>query len=130
MPQDHRPEGDGVAILDKYAAQRTGLSERARRLVALSVRYGTLIALLLWAVAMTLASDDFLTSINLLNVTRQTAPVIVIGVGATFVMATAGIDLSVGAIAALVSCLSASWLGFAWPARRVIPAGRAAAGAG
>jgi ribose/xylose/arabinose/galactoside ABC-type transport system permease subunit len=111
-----------VAKLDKYAAQRTGLSERARRLVALSVRYGTLIALLLWAGAMTFATDDFLTPINLLNVTRQTAPVIVIGVGATFVMATAGIDLSVGAIAAVVSCLSASWLGQGWAAGLVIPA--------
>jgi ribose/xylose/arabinose/galactoside ABC-type transport system permease subunit len=111
-----------LATLDKYAARQTGLGERARRLAVLAVRYGTLIALVLWAIAMSFASDDFLTPINLLNVARQTAPVIVIGVGATLVMATAGIDLSVGAIVALVSCLAASWLGQGWPVGVVIPA--------
>jgi len=116
------PRVNGLATLDRYAARRTGFSERARRLAVLAVRYGTLIALVLWATAMSFASDDFLTPINLLNVARQTAPVIVIGVGATLVMATAGIDLSVGAIVALVSCLAASWLGKGWYAGMVIPA--------
>jgi ribose/xylose/arabinose/galactoside ABC-type transport system permease subunit len=81
-----------------------------RRTVVLAVRYGTFIGLVLWVAVMAFASANFLTPINLLNVARQTAPIIVIGVGATFVMATAGIDLSVGSIVALVSCLAASWL--------------------
>ena len=92
------------------AAVRIRQRDLARRIVVLAVRYGTFIGLALWVGVMAFASENFLTSINLLNVARQTAPIIVIGVGATFVMATAGIDLSVGSIVALVSCLAASWL--------------------
>src|SRR5271170_3673589 len=84
--------------------------DHARRLVVLTVRYGTFIGLALWVGIMAFASDNFLTSVNLLNVARQSAPIILVGVGTTFVMATAGIDLSVGSIVALVSCVAASWL--------------------
>jgi ribose/xylose/arabinose/galactoside ABC-type transport system permease subunit len=96
-----------LARLDHPVTGPSGLNQRARRLAVLSVRYGTFIGLALWLVAMACSSDYFLTTINLLNVARQTAPIIIIGVGSTFVMATAGIDLSVGAIVALVS---SAWL--------------------
>jgi ribose/xylose/arabinose/galactoside ABC-type transport system permease subunit len=92
------------------AAARIQRRDLLRRIVVLAIRYGTFVGLVLWAGVMAFASENFLTPINLLNVARQTAPIIVIGVGATFVMATAGIDLSVGSIVALVSCLAASWL--------------------
>ena len=85
------------------------------------VRYGMFIALALWMVGMTLSSEYFLTLTNLLNVSRQAAPIIIIGVGMTFVMATAGIDLSVGSTVALVSVLTASWLVLGLPALVVIP---------
>jgi ribose transport system permease protein len=45
-------------------------------------------------------SDDFLTSDNLLNVLRQASIVGVLAIGMTFVIATAGIDLSVGSMVA------------------------------
>lgn len=85
------------------------------------VRYGMFIALALWMVGMSLSSEYFLTVTNLLNVSRQAAPIIIIGVGMTFVMATAGIDLSVGATVALVSVLTTSWLVLGLPALAVIP---------
>ncbi len=122
LPERGPPEVSRLTTLGKYDARQAWLSGRTRRLAVLAVRYGTLIALILWAIAMSFATDDFLTQVNLLNVARQAAPVIVIGIGATFVMATAGIDLSVGAIVALVSCLAASWLGQGWPVGIVIPA--------
>ena len=73
--------------------------------MVLAVRYGMFVALLLWIAAMAFVSEHFLSATNLLNVARQAAPIIVIGVGMTFVMATGGIDLSVGSVVALVSCL-------------------------
>lgn len=94
-----------------------------RRMIAiLAVRYGMFLALVLWVAGMALASEHFLTATNILNVTRQAAPVIIIGVGMTFVMATAGIDLSVGSIVALVSCLTAAWLAAGLSAWLVMPA--------
>jgi ribose/xylose/arabinose/galactoside ABC-type transport system permease subunit len=92
-----------------------------RRIAVLTVRYGMFIALALWVLMMSFASEYFLTVTNILNVTRQAAPIIIIGVGMTFVMATAGIDLSVGSMVALVSCLAAAWLAAGLAALAVIP---------
>lgn len=81
-----------------------------RRLALFAVRYGLFVALGLWIVIMSFASEHFLTLLNFFNVARQAAPVIVIAVGMTFVIATAGIDLSVGSVVALTSVLAAGFL--------------------
>jgi ribose/xylose/arabinose/galactoside ABC-type transport system permease subunit len=94
----------------------------SRRLALLAVRYGLYIGLALWLVAMSLASEHFLTWLNLLNVARQAAPIIVIAVGMTFVMATAGIDLSVGSIVALTSVLLVTLFGYGLPTAAVLAA--------
>ena len=49
------------------------------------------------------AADAFLSSTNLLNLLRQSAPLVIVAVAMTFVITSAGIDLSVGSIVALVS---------------------------
>ena len=61
-------------------------------------------------------SETFLTSGNLLNIVRQSAPVLIVAVAMTFVIMTAGIDLSVGSIVALVNALAAILManGFDW----------------
>ena len=94
-----------------------------RRLAVLTVRYGMFIALALWVIAMSFASEYFLTPTNLLNVARQAAPIVIVGVGVgmTFVMATAGIDLSIGSSVALVSCLAAAGPAAGLPALLVMP---------
>jgi len=68
-------------------------------------------------VTFSLITDTFLTEVNLLNVLRQTAPLMIVAVAMTFVITTAGIDLSVGSILALVNALAAISLqaGIAWP---------------
>ena len=71
---------------------------------------------------MSIASEHFLTWLNFLNVARQAAPVVIIAVGMTFVMATAGIDLSVGSLVALVSVLVVTFFGLGLPTEIVIPA--------
>jgi ribose transport system permease protein len=58
------------------------------------------VVLLLIVAGAILESDDFLTSDNLLNVLRQASIVGVLAIGMTFVIATAGIDLSVGSMVA------------------------------
>jgi ribose transport system permease protein len=92
-----------------------------RQLAVLAVRYGMFVALLIWIVVMSFSTEHFFSSTNLLNVARQAAPIIIIGVGMTFVMATAGIDLSVGAVVALISCLAASWLALGLSVWIVVP---------
>jgi ribose transport system permease protein len=66
-----------------------------------------LIALILLAAYLAFATPYFLTVSNLANVTRQSAITAILAVGQTFVILTAGIDLSVGAIAALSASVSA-----------------------
>ncbi|WP_097966226.1 substrate-binding domain-containing protein [Streptomyces sp. or20] len=62
---------------------------------------GALSALVVLVVALSLLSGDFLTTQNLLNVGVQAAVTAILAFGVTFVIVSAGIDLSVGSVAAL-----------------------------
>ncbi len=62
---------------------------------------GALSALVVLVAAMSLLSGDFLTTQNLLNVGVQAAVTAILAFGVTFVIVSAGIDLSVGSVAAL-----------------------------
>ncbi|AUS79901.1 ABC transporter permease [Actinoalloteichus sp. AHMU CJ021] len=55
-------------------------------------------------------TDTFVTVDNLLVVARQAALVAIIAVGMTFVIATGGIDLSVGSVVALTSVATGFWV--------------------
>jgi simple sugar transport system permease protein len=58
-------------------------------------------------IAFTLATDTFLTAGNLLNVLRQSAPLLIVATTMTLVITAAGIDLSVGSTLAFVGALAA-----------------------
>ncbi|WP_191059888.1 ABC transporter permease [Geminicoccus harenae] len=73
-------------------------------------RLGGLIALVVLIVIASLLSDRFLTVPNLLNVLRQIAIVGILAMGMTFVILTAGIDLSIGSILGLSVVLYAGLL--------------------
>jgi ribose transport system permease protein len=62
---------------------------------------GALTALIVLVAAMSALSGDFLTTDNLLNVGVQAAVTAILAFGVTFVIVSAGIDLSVGSVAAL-----------------------------
>jgi len=66
------------------------------------------LAVALLCVALTMLSDVFLTTNNILNVLRQTALLFLMASGLTLVILTAGLDLSIGANVALSGCLAAS----------------------
>jgi len=57
--------------------------------------------------AITLHNRGFLTSINILNITRQTAMISIMAIAMTFVIGAGQIDLSVGSITALTSLITA-----------------------
>ncbi|MEU1278138.1 substrate-binding domain-containing protein [Streptomyces sp. NPDC005805] len=73
----------------------------ARNLRRTLLDNGALTALVVLLVAMSLLSGDFLTTQNLLNVGVQAAVTAILAFGVTFVIVSAGIDLSVGSVAAL-----------------------------
>jgi ribose/xylose/arabinose/galactoside ABC-type transport system permease subunit len=97
------------------SALRDQLRSRAR---ASRLRVsGILVALILLLVVGAIVSPHFLQISNLLNVSRQMAIIGIIGIGMTFVILTAGIDLSVGSIVGFVAILTADLLahGTPWP---------------
>lgn len=70
-------------------------------------RASGLILLILVATIFSLLSDRFLTVSNLTNIALQTSVVAIVTIGMTLTMISAGIDLSVGSIAALSGALVA-----------------------
>jgi len=64
---------------------------------------------------LSLAAPKFLTLTNQFNILRQAAPILIVAVGMTLVITTAGIDLSVGSGLAVIAVLSAMTLGANWP---------------
>ncbi|NUO55321.1 MAG: substrate-binding domain-containing protein [Hamadaea sp.] len=79
----------------------TGASGAPGGLRRLLLDNGALTALIVLVVAMSALSGDFLTADNLLNVGVQAAVTAILAFGVTFVIVSAGIDLSVGSVAAL-----------------------------
>lgn len=77
---------------------RTRSMHHAKRFLADN---GALVGLVVICIALFIATPNFLTSGNLLNVGIQAAVIAILAFGMTFVIITAGIDLSVGSLAAL-----------------------------
>ena len=57
-------------------------------------------------IATSLLSDIFLTARNIQNLLRQVVPLGLVSVGQTFAILTAGIDLSIGSVVSMASCLT------------------------
>jgi ribose/xylose/arabinose/galactoside ABC-type transport system permease subunit/ABC-type sugar transport system substrate-binding protein len=76
----------------------TGAPGGLRRLL---LDNGALTALIVLVIALSALSGDFLTTDNLLNIGVQAAVTAILAFGVTFVIVSAGIDLSVGSVAAL-----------------------------
>ena len=87
-------------MTDTTAQERisSALRERLSDAVSQLAAAGALIVVFVF---LSIASPDFLSADNLFNIGSQTAVVAVIAIGMTLVIITAGIDLSVGSVAAL-----------------------------
>ena len=94
------------------AAQADGVG-RARgraRLADYAPTYGALAALVLLFVANSIFTTNFFDPNNFRNILLQVSPTVLVAVGMTFVIATGGIDLSVGAVMAIASAVAATSL--------------------
>jgi ribose/xylose/arabinose/galactoside ABC-type transport system permease subunit len=71
------------------------------------LRGGPVVALLLVVIALSVGTGRFLTTSNVLNISRQASINAILACGMTMVIVTAGIDLSVGSILAVSGCVFA-----------------------
>ena len=67
---------------------------------------GLTIVVVFLAIIFSFINPKFATTTNLLNILTQASYYIILAVGMTFVIAAAGIDLSVGSLLALISILN------------------------
>lgn len=91
-------------------------------------RFGVLIFMILLMIFFQLQNSNFLSERNILNILTEVSIYGIMAVGMTFVILTAGIDLSVGSILAVCAMLAArvikgdnfttvdpdAWLGMSW----------------
>lgn len=95
----------------QQALSRAGAGGRAgalRRWLAKGSTQGALVALVLLLAGNVLFVPNFATANNAWNILLQVSPVLLVSVGMTLVIATGGIDLSVGSIMALSAALAAT----------------------
>ncbi len=98
---------EGTRQPAEAAPLKSGLAGLWPSLRVMLLRGGPLIALIVLAAYLSLASPHFLKIGNLTNVVTRTAILAILAVGQTLVILSAGIDLSVGATAALAASVSA-----------------------
>jgi len=90
-----------VAEITAVAEKREGIAWK--RYLGPALRPLGLLAL---CIALSFLNENFFTLKNIISVLRQSTILIVVALGMTAVILTAGIDLSVGGVMALVGCLS------------------------
>jgi len=76
----------------------------------LVIRFQSLLALVLMVIGLSLATDNFLTVDNGMNVLRQISINLCLSIGMTLVILSGGIDLSVGSVLALSGAVTAGLL--------------------
>lgn len=75
----------------------------------LFAKYGIYIAFAILFIILSITSESFLTSTNIINILRQVSIIGIVAIGMSFVIITGGIDLSVGSIMALSAVVAASF---------------------
>ena len=113
MSDSVQPQGPATAPPEPAS----GRSKGARRLAGvMGGRGGALLMLFVLMATFTIASEDFLTSNNLLNILRQYSVPMILAVGQTLVIVSRGIDLSVASTAALSgSIMGVAFAHWGWP---------------
>ncbi|MDO1582947.1 ABC transporter permease [Rhizobium oryzicola] len=86
------------------APQRKGLSDRQKDIIQKFAALGSLVIL---AAVFAVTSNAFLTVNNGMTIALQVTSIALLGIGATYVIITGGIDLSVGSVLALAGVVAA-----------------------
>ena len=93
------------------AVKPAGRSDSAlARLGSLGPTYGALAALILLVVINSIFTPNFATLSNLWNILQLVSTTVLVAIGMTMVIATRGIDLSVGSVMAIASAVAATFL--------------------
>ncbi len=90
----------------KQAENAIGVPRMADRIKSFQ-GLGPLVALLLLMALLSLATRSFLSVPNLMNVLQQSSVTLIMALGMTVVIISAGIDLSVGSVLAVSGCTAA-----------------------
>ncbi|MGO1256694.1 ABC transporter permease [Microbacterium gubbeenense] len=96
----------GTTPTQRVVTQR-GRSEKAAKLRAQLVFLAPIVALLVLIVFFAIATPTFLTAGNFQNLVRQMAVLLVVALGATYVVLIGSIDLSIGSIVTLTGVSTA-----------------------
>jgi ribose/xylose/arabinose/galactoside ABC-type transport system permease subunit len=99
--QNVTPSGSSGAKVKSAGAKRSLIADYGPT-------YGALAALVLLVLANALFTPNFADVNNLRNILLQVAPTVLVAVGMTLVIATGGIDLSVGSVMAIAAALAAT----------------------
>ncbi|KQU49331.1 ribonucleotide-diphosphate reductase subunit alpha [Rhodococcus sp. Leaf278] len=102
---------------DTSVAVAETLSTQKQHRQNIIVKFNLLFIFAALVVVASLVAPQFLTSQNLANLLQQSSLTGIVAIGMTLVILTAGIDLSVGSVAALAGMLVAIFIGMgiAWP---------------
>jgi ribose/xylose/arabinose/galactoside ABC-type transport system permease subunit len=112
------------------ARQERALAEGGFDLFGFLARFAPLIFLVVLMAAFAIAEPRFLNPLNLFNVMRQVSIYGLLAIGMTFVILTAGIDLSVGSLLAFAGLAAAAVAKGGLADRFAVGAGTEAAGYG
>lgn len=105
-----------MTTIETPAPQQSGSLSSNSRLFTLASRYGTFVAFLALIIFNIAVTPNFL-SLQTLNVNlTQVATIVIVATGMTLVIATGGIDLSVGSLMAISGALAPMiFMGQFWP---------------
>ena len=115
--------GERTKVMET-AMQHVAPRARSQRMAILRAS-GLVWALFLLCIVATVLSPAFLNSFNLINIARQIALFGIVSIAMTFIILTAGIDLSVGSIVGVTAVVSALLLKSGVPIPLVLLAGLA-----
>lgn len=107
----------------RNGAQPAAQAGKWQRCVTLVAKGQSIVGLVIVCVVFSFLSDSFLTPYNLFNVLRQSAVTGILAAGMVFVIVTGGIDLSVGAVVAVVGVITAGLLQGGMPTTVAVLAG-------
>jgi len=95
-PESHASIADVVGIVEQSAFQKLKTSQA----------FWVSVALFVLVAFMSILEPSFGTAENATNITRNFAPIAIMGLGMTVVLITGGIDLSVGSVMGLVAIVA------------------------
>jgi ribose transport system permease protein len=108
--------GTGAPAPRRPTLPPSGLGHLVRRILTANESWTFIALIVLMAVFTGLAPGKFLTGSDLSSISQTSAPLLIMAIGETFVILTAGIDLSVGSVAALAGVVGAQLMvDMKWP---------------